>query len=668
MSKLQFALSWAARGFRVFPLREDSKVPIHEKFYDIASTDPATIAGWWRDPLTGIERNYNIGVDTSALLVVDLDNKDGKNGQAAYEALGGRFDTLTIKTPTGGYHLYYDPGGATYASTASGIAPGVDTRGYHGYVVAPGSTIDGRAYELLFDAAPGPIPAVVLPKLRAPEARAERTAAAELDTPSAIATARAFLAEREPATQGMGGDDATFRTICEVRDRGVSEETALALLLEDWNERCEPPWNADELQAKVANAYAYAQRGEGEKSPEAYFGGIVLIEPERVTLLAPGSQPRALNIIDLAGWLNKPVPDREWLVPDLIPMGVLTALYGDGGMGKSMLILQLAVSMASGALWCGLQARGGKAFCYLAEDDEHEVVRRLRRICKEYGVSESAVAGKVNVVSAVGEDNLLMTFDRSGLGTPTPLFESIRKEVIQSGVRLVMLDTNANLFGGNEIEKAHVVQFTAMLNKLALDMDGAVLLLAHPSQSGMTSGRMTSGNVHWNNGVRSRLALKPVPVDGVIDPDLRLLTHEKANLGKKAGEIMLRSTGGGVLVPLDGVAGSPEEKDAGDRRDDAAFIAGLERTTKNGVFLSARKNATNYAPRVLVGEPECKGMTKQAIAKAMQRLLATDRIRHVEYGRAAGNGNKPWRLEIVAAPNTPFSGVSPASLFQTDNE
>ena len=240
MSKLEHALAWAARGFRIFPLREDTKLPIHEKSYDIATVDTATITGWWRDDLTGLERGHNIGVDTSRLLVVDIDNKDGKNGQAHYEAMGGRTcDTLTVRTPTGGYHLYYNPGGAAYANSQGdngGIAPGVDTRGHHGYVLAPGSTIDGRAYVLVQDVPLAPVPDVVLPKLKAPEARAERAAAADLDTPTAIATARAFLNSRTAAYQGMGGNAHTYQTACELRDRGVSEQTALDLMLEGWND------------------------------------------------------------------------------------------------------------------------------------------------------------------------------------------------------------------------------------------------------------------------------------------------------------------------------------------------------------------------------------------------------------------------------------------------
>ena len=39
----------------------------------------------------------------SDMVVIDIDVKLGKNGLAEYEALGGDYDTLVVRTPSGGY-------------------------------------------------------------------------------------------------------------------------------------------------------------------------------------------------------------------------------------------------------------------------------------------------------------------------------------------------------------------------------------------------------------------------------------------------------------------------------------------------------------------------------------------------------------------------------------
>src|SRR5258708_17407702 len=73
-----------------------------------------------------------------------------------------------------------------------------------------------------------------------------------------------------------------------------------------------------------------------------------------------------------------------------------------------------------------------------------------------------------------------------------------------------------------------------MLRGLAIDYDCAVLLLSHPSLTGLNSGTGTSGSTAWNNSVRSRLYLQ------TTSPDARILKVVKANHGKVGEEIAIR--------------------------------------------------------------------------------------------------------------------------------
>ena len=54
--------------------------------------------------------------------------------------------TLTVTTPSGGWHLYYRyPEGGLRSK--NGIFPGIDLKADGGYVLAAGSSIDGKFYE-----------------------------------------------------------------------------------------------------------------------------------------------------------------------------------------------------------------------------------------------------------------------------------------------------------------------------------------------------------------------------------------------------------------------------------------------------------------------------------------------------------------------------------------
>src|SRR5690606_31011773 len=101
-SKLNAALDAAARGFRVFPLRRDTKLPWQEGWQQAATTNKEQITEWWRE-----NPNYNIGIATgNGTLVVDIDVKNGKQGASSLEILElmGLPESLTVKTASGGKH------------------------------------------------------------------------------------------------------------------------------------------------------------------------------------------------------------------------------------------------------------------------------------------------------------------------------------------------------------------------------------------------------------------------------------------------------------------------------------------------------------------------------------------------------------------------------------
>lgn len=86
--------------------------------------------------------------------MIDLDVKREADGRATLATLereiGALPPTLTSETPSGGEHRWFRAPCVPVRNAAGRIAgrdaPGVDVRGDGGYVVAPPSTIDGRAY------------------------------------------------------------------------------------------------------------------------------------------------------------------------------------------------------------------------------------------------------------------------------------------------------------------------------------------------------------------------------------------------------------------------------------------------------------------------------------------------------------------------------------------
>lgn len=144
--KMDAALAYAAEGWRVHPLRDNSKLP-RTKWTESATTDGSTISQWWAK---WPDANIGIATGKNSVVVLDVDVKNDKDGRKTLKELlkaHGSFSTLMAQTPSGGFHLYLSPNAAHEYTNAVGFADGLDFRCDGGYVVAPPSKIEGDFYE-----------------------------------------------------------------------------------------------------------------------------------------------------------------------------------------------------------------------------------------------------------------------------------------------------------------------------------------------------------------------------------------------------------------------------------------------------------------------------------------------------------------------------------------
>jgi hypothetical protein len=281
------AVALSERGYRVFKLWVNGKLPILSGWYDVATNDPDEVRWMWTDPATKEPLDNNIGILTGGdFFVLDVDTKNGAKGNESLEGLvemtGLDLSTRQVVTPTGGRHFYYAlPDGRDVRNTASKIAPGLDTRGHHGYVVAPPSMINERSYQWIDADRPlVPAPSWLLDLCtRRDKKKASRgIALVTLDQADAIECAREWLIDgAAEAVEGAGGNNTTFQVAAKIKDFGVSEPMALELMLEHWNEeKAFPPWDPEDLQKIVGNAYQYGQNPPGIASPLADFDPVEL--------------------------------------------------------------------------------------------------------------------------------------------------------------------------------------------------------------------------------------------------------------------------------------------------------------------------------------------------------------------------------------------------------
>ena len=351
------------------------------------------------------------------------------------------------------------------------------------------------------------------------------------------------------------------------------------------------------------------------------------------------------NVINPAEWEGAPVPVREWIVSDFIPVDTVGFVYGDGGVGKSLLMLMLAASMATEKQWLGKDVKPGRALYLSCEDDPGELHRRLDAIRQHLGVAFSNLEG-IRIADLVGQDAVLGELQRDGTIDATRLYSAVAREIGRHDAKLVVIDALANVYAGDENNRSQARQFVSMLQRLAVN-GRAIAVLAHPSLSGMSTGRGTSGSTGWSNSGRWRAYFENAKLkDGEPDLGLRTLKIAKSNYGPVNAEITVKWEAG-VWVTVD-------SSDAGIAKAGAMaiFISILARLTREGRKVG-HSPGPNYAPKLFADEPEAtgQGLTKERLGVAMAELFKLGKIVAIEEGPASRRRSYVTLAEGVGVPD-----------------
>lgn len=133
-------------GWRVHPLWPNAKEPLLPNGVHGASSDPATVAAWWR---RWPDANIGVATGTGSIDVLDIDAKGAANGPelAARARSAGLLSgwTAVLSTPSGGTHIWFPP--ADQGGGAIGRKRALELKANGGYVLLPPSFVHAETYE-----------------------------------------------------------------------------------------------------------------------------------------------------------------------------------------------------------------------------------------------------------------------------------------------------------------------------------------------------------------------------------------------------------------------------------------------------------------------------------------------------------------------------------------
>lgn len=324
----KYALEYVDSGWSVLPVKPEDKRPYMTNWlqYNHTRATKEMVQNWFNN-LSGA----GIGVVTgkiSNIVVLDVESYC----KIPIDELLRRYPTqLYSKTGSGGYHLYFQyPTGVPKVGNRVGIFEGADLRADGGFIVLPPTLHpNGNRYEWISRGVPGAFPMALL------DLRSQPTIQNE-----------GWITETLRGVSEGGRNDACARLAGYFFKKGLSSDIVETLLLE-WNERNDPPLPIKEVRTTIKSIERSHAVGESSQFTSVEFENDSF--PDEVK--KESSTFDVMKMCDyVKGYGGEGV---KWLVNDWMPESSIVFLVSPPESYKTWILLDLAVSVASGVPFLG---------------------------------------------------------------------------------------------------------------------------------------------------------------------------------------------------------------------------------------------------------------------------------------------------------------------------
>lgn len=213
-----------------------------------------------------------------------------------------------------------------------------------------------------------------------------------------------------------------------------------------------------------------------------------------------------------------PVEEVEWLWYPYIPFGKLTIIHGDGGEGKTTLILQLAA----------LLSRGEKLPC---DSTEREPIKVIYQTAED-GLGDTI---KPRLLAGNADCSQIKVIDESE-ATLTMLDERIEKAIVETGARALILDLVQAYIGAKvDMNRANEVRaILSQLGRIAGQYRCAIILVGHLNKvQGNKSNYRGLGSIDFQATARSVLIVGRLK----DNPQIRVMVQDKSSLAPEGEPI-----------------------------------------------------------------------------------------------------------------------------------
>lgn len=332
---LDAALEYADRGWKVFPLRPNTKKPIHDGGFHNGTSDATQIELWWSE-----HPNANIGLNlvASGLVAVDVDSY---KKECEWEGFKGDrpFEPECIhRSARGGWHYIFK---AKEGQTFSDPCSGVEIK-HKGYIVLAPSTFEGKPYTWVQDDEPTPAP--------------DWLPGAKESKPFEFGVSKDKQSDKDLIDLIKTGQwiENIMKLVARYVQRGLHDDQIHAvtdlLTLKGYT--------VDDTRKDVQKLIDGARRKGWDVRPDS--------EDE------PTDALQGLSISNGVELSERDFPMQVWLKDNLLPIPNFALIAGPPKAGKSWYVLGLADELTS---------KGHQVIYIANEDNERRLKQRYAKIC-----------------------------------------------------------------------------------------------------------------------------------------------------------------------------------------------------------------------------------------------------------------------------------------------
>lgn len=329
--------------------------------------------------------------------------------------------------------------------------------------------------------------------------------------------------------------------------------------------------------------------------------------------------------VDMSRLLEDEVPPIPWLVDGWLGQGDLATLAGEWATGKSIVAMDLAISVAAGLSWMGRipVVTPGPVLYLDEENNPHNAHRRLARMVR--GRDIDPVLARELPIRYLSRNRIHLEDRRSK--------DMVRREIDRSKAKLVVLDSLIRFHRRNENKSDEMAAFYAdAVAPLIAEFGVAILTLDHMRKPGENDKGADTAHRLRGSGDKAGVVDDLWTLEGDRDESTRILSCRKNRWED-------------TLPPPIQTTWKSSEDEA------AAWIVATDATMKAEaviVGLVAGAETQGVRASALFDAASQKGVARSTTIRTLKRLVKEGSVHRRTEGK---NGTRYWSDKFALTTN-----------------